>query len=84
MNVTEKRHKKRRKILLDAARAVRAYVERAGISADLEGPLFRPLSTGPGISRIISHRFIGAHGAVSLVAVMPLPLPEPHASYRPP
>jgi site-specific recombinase XerD len=44
LNVTEKRHKKRRKILLDAARAVRAYVERAGIGNDPEGPLFRPLS----------------------------------------
>ena len=44
LNVTEKRHKKRRKILLDAARAVRAYVDRAGIGNDPEGPLFRPLS----------------------------------------
>ncbi|MCI0460005.1 MAG: tyrosine-type recombinase/integrase [Gemmataceae bacterium] len=44
LHVTEKRDKKRRKILLDAARAVRAYVERAGIGADKEGPLFRPLS----------------------------------------
>ena len=42
LNVTEKRDKKRRKILLDAARAVRAYVERAGIGQDREGPLFRP------------------------------------------
>jgi site-specific recombinase XerD len=41
-HVTEKRDKKRRKILLDAARAVRTYVERAGISEDREGPLFRP------------------------------------------
>src|SRR5207245_4970977 len=44
LHVTEKRNKKRRKILLDAARAVLAYVERAGIKADVEGPLFRPLS----------------------------------------
>jgi integrase/recombinase XerD len=44
LNVTEKRHKKRRKILLDAARAVKAYVERAGIAGDPEGPLFRPLT----------------------------------------
>src|SRR5438132_3961793 len=43
--MTEKRHKKRRKILLDAARAVRAYVERAGIGNDTEGPLFRPLTS---------------------------------------
>jgi integrase/recombinase XerD len=43
LNVTEKRNKKRRKILLDAARAVLAYVERAGILEDIEGPLFRPL-----------------------------------------
>jgi site-specific recombinase XerD len=44
LHVTEKRDKKRRKILLDAARAVRTYVERAGIGGDKEGPLFRPLS----------------------------------------
>jgi integrase len=43
LHVTEKRGKKRRKILLDAARAVRAYVERAGLAGDREGPLFRPL-----------------------------------------
>jgi integrase/recombinase XerD len=44
LHVTEKRHKKRRKILLDAARAVRAYMEEAGIEDDSEGPLFRPLT----------------------------------------
>jgi site-specific recombinase XerD len=44
LNVTEKRHKKRRKILLDAARPVLAYVQRAGIGNDPEGPLFRPLT----------------------------------------
>jgi len=44
LRVTEKRHKKRRKILLDAMRAVRAYVEEAGIADDTEGPLFRPLT----------------------------------------
>jgi site-specific recombinase XerD len=44
LNVTEKRHKKRRKILLDAARPVLAYVKRAGIQDDTQGPLFRPLS----------------------------------------
>jgi site-specific recombinase XerD len=44
LNVTEKRNKKRRKILLDAARPVLAYVARAGIGNDKEGPLFRPLS----------------------------------------
>lgn len=44
LNVTEKRGKKRRKILLHAARAVFAYVEQAGIGEDLEGPLFRPLT----------------------------------------
>src|SRR4029077_18871443 len=43
LNVTEKRNKKGRKILLDAARPVLAYVTRAGIGADKEGPLFRPL-----------------------------------------
>jgi site-specific recombinase XerC len=54
LNVTEKRHKKRRKFLLDATRAVRAYVERAGIGADLEGPLFRPL-TPDGLSLVRRH-----------------------------
>jgi len=44
LHVTEKRNKKRRKILLDAARPVRAYLERAGIGDDKEGPLFRPLN----------------------------------------
>jgi len=44
LNVTEKRHKKRRKILLDAARPVLAYVQRAGIANDSQGPLFRPLT----------------------------------------
>jgi site-specific recombinase XerD len=44
LNVVEKRNRKRRKILLDAARPVLAYVTRAGIGEDKEGPLFRPLS----------------------------------------
>src|SRR5271165_6668548 len=43
LHVTEKRNKKRRKILLDAARPVLAYVSRAGIGEDKEGPLFRPM-----------------------------------------
>jgi site-specific recombinase XerD len=43
LNVTEKRNRRRRKILLDAARPVLAYVARAGIKDDKEGPLFRPL-----------------------------------------
>jgi site-specific recombinase XerD len=48
LNVTEKRNKKRRKILLDAARPVLAYVARAGIGDDKEGPLFRPMSPDGG------------------------------------
>src|SRR4051794_19998865 len=44
LHVTEKRGKKRRKILLDAARPVLAYVQRAGIGEDKEGPLFRPMT----------------------------------------
>jgi site-specific recombinase XerD len=44
LHVTEKRGKRARKILLDAARALRAYVEHAGIVSDREGPLFRPMS----------------------------------------
>jgi integrase/recombinase XerD len=44
LNVTEKRNKKRRKILLDAARPVLAYVAQAGIRDDREGPLFRPMT----------------------------------------
>jgi len=52
LHVTEKRNKKRRKILLDAARPVRAYLERAGIGDDKEGPLFRPLKPdGTGLER---------------------------------
>jgi site-specific recombinase XerD len=54
LNVTEKRGRKRRKILLDAARSVIAYVERAGIRADREGPLFRPL-TPSGLSLARRH-----------------------------
>ena len=46
LHVTEKRNKKRRKILLDAARPVLAYVARAGIGEDKEGPLFRPMTPG--------------------------------------
>src|SRR5262249_8307875 len=44
LHVTEKRNRKRRKILLEAARPVRAYIARAGIGDDLEGPLFRPVA----------------------------------------
>jgi site-specific recombinase XerD len=52
LHVTEKRNKKRRKILLDAARPLRAYLERAGIGDDKEGPLFRPMKPdGTGLVR---------------------------------
>jgi integrase/recombinase XerD len=52
LHVTEKRNKKRRKLLLDAARPVLAYVAQAGIKEDKEGPLFRPLtSDGSGFER---------------------------------
>jgi integrase/recombinase XerD len=52
LNVTEKRNRKRRKILLDAARPVLAYVEQAGIKDDREGPLFRPMEPdGSGFAR---------------------------------
>ena len=52
LNVTEKRNKKRRKILLDAVRPLRAYIERAGIADDKEGPLFRPMKPdGTGLER---------------------------------
>ena len=51
LHVTEKRNKKRRKILLDAARPVLAYVARAGIGEDKEGPLFRPMT--PDATRLI-------------------------------
>jgi integrase/recombinase XerD len=44
LNVTEKRNRKRRKILLDAARPVLAYIKAAGIKDDREGPLFRPMA----------------------------------------
>ena len=52
LHVKEKRNKKRRKILLDAARPVLAYVSRAGIGEDKEGPLFRPMKPdGTGLER---------------------------------
>ena len=52
LHVTEKRGKRRRKILLDAARPVLAYVSRAGIGEDKEGPLFRPMRPdGTGLER---------------------------------
>jgi site-specific recombinase XerD len=51
-HVTEKRNKKRRKILLDAARPVLSFVARAGIGEDKEGPLFRPMTPdGSGFER---------------------------------
>jgi site-specific recombinase XerD len=52
LHVTEKRNKKARKILLDAARPLRAYLEAADIRDDFEGPLFRPLCRdGTGFER---------------------------------
>ena len=52
LHVTEKRNKKRRKLLLDAARPLLAYVAQAGIGQDKEGPLFRPLTpNGTGFER---------------------------------
>lgn len=52
LHVTEKRGKKVRKILLDAARPILRYMNRAGIGDDREGPLFRPLSrNGSGYER---------------------------------
>jgi site-specific recombinase XerD len=52
LHVTEKRNRKRRKILLDAARPVLAYVAAAGIAGDKEGPLFRPMTpSGLGLAR---------------------------------
>src|SRR3954451_5605385 len=52
LHVTEKRNKKRRKILLDAARPLLSYVPRAGIGEDREGPLFRPMKPdGSGFER---------------------------------
>ncbi len=52
LHVTEKRNRKARKILLDAARAILHYVEAARISEDREGPLFRPLTRdGSGFER---------------------------------
>jgi integrase/recombinase XerD len=54
LHVTEKRNKKRRKILLDAARPVLAYLAEAGIGDDREGPLFRPL-TPDGLALVRRH-----------------------------
>lgn len=44
LNATEKRGKKQRKILLEAARSIIAYLEAAGVVEDHEGPLFRRFS----------------------------------------
>jgi integrase/recombinase XerD len=44
LHVTEKRKKRARKILLDAAQPILNYIDCAGIVDDREGPLFRPLS----------------------------------------
>jgi len=44
LNVTEKRGKKQRKILLEAARSVLAYMQAAEIAEDHAGPLFRRFS----------------------------------------
>lgn len=41
LNVTEKRNKKQRKILLEAARSIHAYMDAVGIANDRDGPLFR-------------------------------------------
>jgi integrase len=51
LHVTEKRKKKRRKTLLDAARPVLADLERAGIRDDRAGPLLRPMT--PDAARLI-------------------------------
>jgi integrase len=52
LHVTEKRNKRRRKLLLDAARPLLAYIAQAGIAQDKEGPLFRPLTpNGIGFER---------------------------------
>jgi integrase/recombinase XerD len=51
MGLAGRTHNKRRKILLDAARPVLAYVEHAGIRDDREGPLFRPMT--PDAARLI-------------------------------
>lgn len=44
LNVTEKRSKRQRKILLEAARSILEYTNVAGITDDREGPLFRRTS----------------------------------------
>lgn len=46
LHVTEKRGKESRKILLDVAQAVLAYVQVANIGEDKQGPLFRPMNHG--------------------------------------
>ena len=57
LHVTEKRNKKARKILLDAARPLLRYVQEAGIADDIEGPLFRPMSPdGLGLERRAMNR----------------------------
>ncbi len=53
LNVTEKRGKKQRKILLEAAHSVLTYMETAGIADDREGPLFRRFA--PDGHSLLSH-----------------------------
>ncbi len=52
MHVNEKRNKKRWNLLLDAVRPVLAYVSRAGVREDREGPLCRPIT--PDVGRLVS------------------------------
>lgn len=54
LHVQEKRAKESRKILLDVARSVIKYIEKAMIEDDREGPLFRPLSPD-GLSFVPRH-----------------------------
>ncbi len=55
LHVTEKLGKKDRKTLHDAARPVLAYLQRAGIKFDREGPLVRPMT--PDAARLIRRHF---------------------------
>jgi site-specific recombinase XerD len=57
LHVVEKRGKRQRKILLDAARSILTYVDAAGIGHDKEGPLFRPFAQdGKALLRQPLHR----------------------------
>ena len=84
LNVTEKRCKKQRKILLEAARSIVVYLKAAGIRDDREGPIFRRFSPNgrsllpvplcrETVWRIVRHAFtlIELLVVIAIMAILP-------------